>query len=160
MTARRVRGIEFRIEDRDEVLAVMDRLGSAHDGWINFHPAVPPEDEPPPPTGLGALFSTATYEVPVCTWVAGKVGRNGVEPDSIGVQHAAGPKVVARLAQLNTPLPRGWRPLQDHPRRGLVVRPPPGTTHGEELSWLLEAGTALSRVRLTGSWLAEVHEAA
>lgn len=136
----------------------MDRLGSAHDGWINFRPAVPPEDEPPPPTGLGALFSTARYDVPICTWVAGKVGRNGVEPDSLGVQHAAGPEVFAHLATIGISVPAGWRRVQDHPRRGLVVRPVPGTAHAEELSWLLEVGAALSAIRLTGSWVAEVHE--
>lgn len=160
MMARRVRALEFRIEELDPVLGEMDRLGTAHGGWINFHPAVPEEDEPPPPRGLGALFSSATYEVPVCTWVAGKLNRHGVEPDSLGVQHAAGPKSVRRLVALGIPLPDGWRAVQDHPRRGLVVRPVPGATHAEELSWLLEVGTALSVVRLTGTWTAEVHEAA
>ncbi len=160
MTARRVRVVEFRTEASEAILDEMERLGSAHDGWINFRPSLPEEDEPPPPTGIGAIFSVENYEVPICTWVAGKLNRHGVEPDSLGVQHAAGTKTVAHLAKIGISLPTGWRTVQDHPRRGLVVRPVAGTTLAEELSWLLEVGTALSAVRLTGAWLAEVHEAA
>jgi hypothetical protein len=55
-------------------------------------------------------------------------------------------------------LPEGWRWTQDHPRRGLVVRTPVGTPHAVQLQWLIEAGTALSKLRLTGDWRALVYE--
>ncbi|MHB8680894.1 MAG: hypothetical protein ACYDA2_02215 [Acidimicrobiales bacterium] len=149
---------EFRPEDPAAVLAEMDRLGAEHRGWINLQPGIRDEDAPPEPGGLTLLFAaSSTQEVPVCTWVAGKASRHGVEPDSLGVQHATGPRVVARLAGLGLPLPGGWRWTQDHPRRGLVVRTPEGTTHAEQLSWLVAAGTALSKVPLTGQWLAGVY---
>jgi len=63
---------------------------------------------------------------------------------------------VARLATLGVALPAGWRWQQDHPRRGLVVRPPIDLSHGDQLTWLLEAGTVLSTVPLTGLWEARV----
>lgn len=150
--------LEFRVEDRGVVLDHMTRLSTRHRGWLNLQPGIREEDAPESPTSLGLIFSSSTHTVPVCTWVPGRDGRHGVEPDSVGVQHATGPRVVARLAGLGVPLPEGWRWTQDHPRRGLVVRVPPGTPLDDELRWLLDAGTALSTVPLTGDWRALVYE--
>ncbi|HUY23264.1 MAG TPA: hypothetical protein VMV22_13085 [Acidimicrobiales bacterium] len=158
MARRRTEVIEFRVEDTGAVVRAMDDLATRHDGWLNLHPHVRPEDEPPPQRGLGTmLLAGAVHDVPVCTWVAGKVGRNGVQPDSVGVQHAVGTRVLARLTSAGVGLPEGWRLVQDHPRRGLVVTPPTHADHGAVLTWLLEAGMVVSAVRLTGDWRAEVH---
>lgn len=138
------------------MLARMEQLGESHGGWINFDPEVEEDDEPAPPTGLGAIFSTAVHQVPVCTWVAGKVSKHGIEPDSLGIQHATGTRAVARLAERGVPIPDGWRWMQDHPRRGLVVLVPHGTPYADEMRWLLRAGTTLSTVRLTGEWEARI----
>lgn len=154
----RAEEFEFRPEEPSAVLAQMERLGAAHRGWLNLQPGIREEDAPEPPTALGLIFSSAVQEVPVCTWVAGRQGRSGLEPDSLGVQHATGPRVVGRLASLGLPLPEGWRWTQDHPRRGLVVRTPVGTDHGDQLRWLVAAATALSGVPLTGDWRALVYE--
>jgi hypothetical protein len=153
-----MRLVEFRIEDSTEVVGLMNDLGAAHDGWINLHPQVRPEDEPPPRTGLSTLLlAGAVHDVPVCTWVAGKLTRQGPQPDSIGIQHAAGARVLGRLASAGLTLPDGWALVQDHPRRGLVVAPASAADKSSVLSWLLEAGMVLSVVRLTGEWQAEVH---
>lgn len=146
----------FSPEEPRAVVAAMDRLGADHAGWINLVPEVRDEDVPPEPVGLGTLFSGTIHEIPICTWAPGKVGRKGVEKDSLGVQHNRGTKIVARLATLGVALPAGWRWQQDHPRRGLVVRPPIDLSHGDQLTWLLEAGTVLSTVPLTGLWEARV----
>jgi hypothetical protein len=157
VTRRPTRLIEFRVEDTSAVVVAMDELAAVHDGWINLFPLVRPEDEPAPRSGLTTLLAGPVHDVPVCTWVAGKVARQGVQPDSIGVQHGAGARVLGRLASAGWGLPEGWRLVQDHPRRGLVVAPAPGADKGQVLSWLLEAGMVLSAVRLTGEWNAEVH---
>jgi hypothetical protein len=149
----------FSPENPAVVVGHMDRLGAAHEGWINLVPAVSEEDAPDPSVGLGNLFSSSGPEVPICTWAAGKEGRRGVEKDSLGIEHATGTKVVARLATLSVPVPEGWRSEQDHPRRGLVVRPPTDVSHLRQLTWLIDAGTALSRIRLTGLWEARVRPA-
>jgi hypothetical protein len=146
----------FAPEEPSAVVAQMDRLGAAHKGWINIVPEVREEDEPDQPVGLGTLFSATGPDVPICTWTPGKEGRRGVERDSLGIQHASGTKVVARLATLGVPVPDDWRWTQDHPKRGLVVRVPLGVAHGTELTWLLAAASALSRVRLTGQWAVRV----
>jgi hypothetical protein len=151
-----VEAFEFSPDDPDAVVAQMDRLAAAHQGWINLNPGVHEEDVPPQPVGLGSLFTGTVHEIPICTWVPGAVGRKGIERDSLGIQHNTGTKVVARLATLDLPLPPGWRWQQDHPRRGLVVRPPVEVSHADQLSWLLRAGTVLSKVPLTGQWEARV----
>ena len=157
MGRRRTELIEFRVEDTSAVVGVMNELAAAHDGWVNLHPQVRPEDEPPPRTGLTTLLlAGAVHDIPVCTWVAGKYSRQGQQPDSIGIQHAAGTRVLARLTSAGVGLPEGWRLVQDHPRRGLVVAPATDTDNGAVLTWILEAGMVLSVVRLTGDWNAEV----
>lgn len=145
------------MEDTSEVVGVMDDLAAAHDGWVNLHPEVRPEDEPPPRSGLTMLLAGPIHDVPVCTWVAGKATARGPLPDSIGVQHAAGERVRLRLVTAGVAVPEGWRIVQDHPRRGLIVNPAPDTSHHDVLAWTLEAGAALSAVRLSGEWRAEVH---
>jgi len=151
--------VTFAPENPAVVLGHMDRLGAGHHGWINLIPLAREEDEPGPPGGLGSLFSASGPEVPVCTWAAGKDGRRGVEKDVMGIEHATGPKALARLATLGLPLPAGWRWEQDNPKRGLVVRPPLDVAHDAQLTWLLDAGAALSRVPLTGQWEARVRPA-
>jgi hypothetical protein len=150
--------LEFDSDRPEAVLRHMERLGAAHRGWVNLQPGIREEDAPTPPTPLGLMFSADLYEVPVCTWVAGNVTRQGPAPDSLGVQHGTGPRVVARLVSLGHPLPEGWRWVQDHPRRGLVVRPPVGAGYAQELAWLIGAGTVLAAVPLTGKWRALVYE--
>jgi len=157
MARRRKELVGFRIEDSSRVVRAMDELATAHDGWVNLNPQVRPEDEPPPRAGLTTLLAGPVHDVPVCTWVAGKMGRQGVQPDSIGIQHAGGSRVLGRLASAGVALPEGWRLVQDHPRRGLVVAPASGAAHQDVLTWILEAGAVLSAVRLTGEWLAEIY---
>jgi len=157
MARRRKELVEFRIEDSSRVVHAMDELATAHDGWINLNPQVRPEDEPPPRAGLTTLLAGPVHDVPVCTWVAGKIARHGVQPDSIGIQHAGGSRVFARLTSAGVALPEGWRLVQDHPRRGLVVTPASGAAHQDVLTWILEAGAVLSAVRLTGEWRAEIY---
>lgn len=156
MKAAPVEAFTFRPDAPDVVVAQMDRLALAHQGWINLNPGAREEDVPPPSMGLGTLLTGTVHEVPVCTWAPGKLGRKGIERDSVGIQHNTGTKAVARLATLGVPIPAGWRWTQDHPRRGLVVRVPAEVPHAEQLAWLLDAGTAFSTVPLTGEWEARV----
>ena len=150
--------IEFSVGHDDDVVGAMDDLGARHGGWINLDPESDPDDDPPARRGLATLLLAGpAHDVPTCTWVAGKVGRNGVQPDQIGIQHGAGARVLWRLRDELGGLPEGWRLVQDHPRRGLVAEPASGDTHSTVLGWLLEAGTLLSAVRLTGAWQATVH---
>ncbi|HXW36147.1 MAG TPA: hypothetical protein VEJ87_16345 [Acidimicrobiales bacterium] len=157
--ASQVEVVEFTADDATPVVERMRDLANAHRGWVNLQPGIHPDDEPPPPSGLAALFAANApfFAVPVCTWTPGRMTRRGPAHDSLGIQHGTGPKVVARLASAGLPLKEGWRWTQDHPRRGLVLSLPAGTDPGEVVLWLIEATDILSAIDLTGDWRAEVH---
>lgn len=107
--------------------------------------------------GLFGWLSGRGPAVPVATWVPGSVTRRGTEPDSIGIQHGAGPRAFARLAEAGVAVPAGWRRLGDHPRRGLVVELPDGTDPQVALDWCLAACAVLSPAPLPDEWVAVVH---
>lgn len=151
--------VDFAEDDRGAVLARMEGLATAKSGWVNLQPGIDPEDEPPAPSPLAALFGVVRHPVPVCTWVPGHHGlRTEVSVDTVGVQHDRGTRVLRALAQAGVPLPDAWRPVQDHPRRGIVVEVPAGTPPAEVLDWLLRAGRFLTTLPITGEWRAEFHQ--
>ena len=122
--------------------AVADRLDER--GWVNLQPGVAEDDLPSPPSSLFGLFGARGPVVPLCTWHPGE--------RSAGVQHAAGPKIAKQVE-----IPPGWRVVQDHPRRGLVVRVPPDVSNVVVLRWLVDVGARLCPVPTTGQWVAELH---
>lgn len=141
-----------------ELVARMDELAAAGAGWVNLQPGIDPDDVPRAEPGLFGVFSGRGPVVPVATWTAaGPPRRRGPAPEEVGIQHPAGPRAAARLADAGHGVPAGWRVVQDHPRRGLVVQVPPGTAHGDVAAWLLRATAALAAVPVTGWWRATVH---
>ena len=131
--------VEFALSDVDGFAARLD----SH-GWVNLQPAVDDDDLPPPTGALFGLFSARGPVVPFCTWHSGE--------RSAGVQHGTGPKVASRVD-----IPVGWRILQDHPRRGLVVRVPSEVPDADVLRWLVGVGAALCPAPTGERWLAEIH---
>jgi len=158
MTRSRPEEIEFLPGQLGPVLARMGALTAAASGWINVRPIIEAEHEPSPPGPL-SIFGGSIHKVPTGTWMPGKVERSGsIGATRIGLQHAGGPRVAAKLRELGLALPEGWRVVQDHPRRGLVAKLPAGTDDAEVLDWLLRAAGALCAVPHTGRWRAEVFE--
>ena len=64
---------------------------------------------------------------------------------------------MARLAEAGTALPARWTLLQDHTRRGLLVRTPVDVDEAEVVEWSVRAGSALCRAPTTGRWQAVVY---
>ena len=138
----------------------MDELGAAHDGWVNLHPQVRPEDEPPPRTGLSTLL------------LAGAGPRHPGVHLGGGEAHRAMACSRTRSA-CSTPrapgcwpgwprpglaLPDGWasRPGPSPPRPGREPGRPAPTT-APSCRGSSRRAPILSAVRLTGEWQAEVH---
>ncbi len=142
--------------DEGDMTTVLDRvtdLTASGQGWINFSPEVEPGLEPPPRGKLFALMSGRGEAVPLATWSTdGPTGRF-----SLGITHGSGPKALERLREKELPLPVGWLPLSDSPRRGLVVTAPVDTDLDAALWWLLTATHILSVPPLTGDWLAKLY---
>ena len=156
MTRSRPEEIEFSADRTDDVVARMQTVAVSGSGWINLRPVVDPEDEPEPP-GLFAIFGGSPHKVPLATWMPGRAREEADPPETtVGLQHAAGPRVARRLAEAGLPLPDGWRVTQDHPRRGLVAKVPPGD-EAAVLAWMLRACRTVTAVPLTERWRVSVH---
>jgi hypothetical protein len=148
--------IEFHEQRRSAVVDRMVTMARSGTGWINLSPGLDVDEPPPTRSALTSLVGARGPDVPLATWTPAR--RR--DPASVGIQHGQGPKVVELLAQRGVPLPGTWRTLQDHPKRGLVVVPPPGdspTDLDEVLDWLLRASATLCPVRRTGEWRAYCH---
>jgi hypothetical protein len=133
----------LRLELPDgDVAPLLDHLDGAL--FANLSPGVD-EDEVPPRSALGHLVGARGPTVPLATWT----------PGEIGIQHAAGQRVVRTLAERGVPVPEEWYVAADHPKRGLVVKTyqsPPAET----LAWLVRAATVLCPLPITGPWIAGV----
>jgi hypothetical protein len=150
--------LEFLPPDDGEVAASLARLVAAGDGWINLIPGVP-EDSPDliMPTGLSALFGSRQPPVTMATLMPARADRRPPEGPTVGLMHPTGARAVARLAEAGIPLPKGWVVRQDHARRGLLLRCPPGADEAEVVDWCVRAGTELCRAEMTGRWQAVVY---
>jgi hypothetical protein len=155
--ARVVDRFEFLRADDTRLLAAMADLSDRSSGWINLLPGIPAEEEGSTrlPSSLGALFGTRQAPVTMCTWFPAP--RSGRAEMKLGIMHPRQSKVVASLRESGLGVPEGWRVEQDHPRRGLIVRPPADAHAAAVMQWAMEAALALALVPVTGSWMAEVH---
>jgi len=112
--------------------------------FVNLVPGVDADDVPPR-TALGHLFGNRGPVVPLATWT----------PGEIGLQHAAGQRVVRTLAERGVDVPDTWYVVSDHPKRGLVIRVYQ-TPAEEALRWLVRASTAVCPLPIIGPWHARV----
>jgi hypothetical protein len=151
--------VEFTRGDPTEVLDHMRRLAVTLGGWINLQPNIDPEDVPGSGFSILSVFSARGPAIPLATWMPGLNNRKGQPtPPEIGIQHPAGSRAIPVLRNRNLGVPDGWTPIQDHPKRGLVLRLPAGAAHDVVLAWLLDATAALCAYPLPDSWLAAVYE--
>lgn len=147
--------LEFREDRRVPVVDRMVAMAADRRGWLNLSPGldVDPDQAPAPQSPLAAIFSGRGPTVPLGTWTPAQ----GRDPSTVGIQHGEGPKTVARLDEWGAPVPEGWRVMQDHPKRGLVVATPAAATADEldgVLAWLLRAMGALCAWPRSGEWRA------
>ena len=145
--------ITFRADDRTELVARMTRLAKTRDGWVNIEPVLP-EGVEPPRQGLLAFFGARGPEALLATWIPGARKGDGFEPTRVGLQHSAGTRVLARLAEGGLPLPEGWKVDQDHRSRGVVATVPDRADPEEVAAWLLGAAERVATTPLTGNWRA------
>lgn len=153
--------IEFHEDERDAVVQRMVIMATKRQGWVNFTPGLDVDYPPPPRPALTGLFTARGPDVPLATW-SPPTKSSEREPATIGIQHPRGPRTVEWLANEGIPVPDGWRRLQDHPRRGLVLAVPPSIEPDEldvTLDWLLRATGKLCPIRRTGEWRALCYRA-
>lgn len=150
--------IEFTVTDPTAVVEAIGELVDARGGWVNLHPEVDADEAAAvTPSAVGALFRAPGPPIPQVTLIAPTEGRRGRTAAQLGLSHGVGSAVVRRLASEGLALPEGWKVVQDHVRRGLVVRLDDPPDVDRALTWALRAGTLLCPIATTGGWLAEVH---
>jgi hypothetical protein len=144
--------------DEDELSDIAARMaGVPAGGWVNLVPDLPDDIEVPARGALTSIFGARGPSVPMATWTA--PGSEKPPRMTFGVEHASGPRALVRLEAMGLGLRPGWRKVQDHPKRGLVVIAPLDESHEEVLWWLLSVCHALSEIELTGRWTARVYGA-
>ena len=72
----RARYVEFDADRLGEVVAAMDAIAAAREGWVNFEPAVREEDAPTD-GGVFSLFSGKGPAIPLGTWTPAQAPRRG-----------------------------------------------------------------------------------
>ncbi|MGH9117585.1 MAG: hypothetical protein ACRD0A_06820 [Acidimicrobiales bacterium] len=149
--------LEFSRFEPAAVIGRMTELAGSLGGWINLQPNVDPNDVPGSGLRLLSIFSARGPAVPLVTWMPGQATRRGATPAEVGIQHPAGSRAVPLLRERGIDVPAGWTVVQDHPKRGLVLRPTDDAAVGDVLEWLLRAAPALCPYELPTSWLAMVH---
>jgi hypothetical protein len=158
--SRRTDVVEFFRSDPAQLVAVLDELARTRDGWVNLQAVEDEEEAPdaqPARAGLFSLVGGRGPRIPVGTWVPGDRGGRRPDPDSIGIQHAAGPKALRQLVAAGVSPPEGASLLSDHPKRGLVVALPEGLEPAAVLAWLFRACDVLAPDPLPDTWVAIVH---
>ena len=147
----------FTTDDTAEVLSCMEDLAARGDGrgWLNLQPWVPDEDLPPT-SPLGRMFSSVGPAIPLATWVPQHRRGRSTVLGTIGISHATGRFAVRRLAERGVDVPPAWAVRQDHTRRGLVFELPDGAGVTDILRFLLAAMEALSGAATDGRWVADV----
>ena len=146
--------VEFLPDDADRVLQHMRRVLTRRRGWINLQPVPAREEEAATTTSL--FSGPAPPKLPLCTWKVEE--RRGRVEATVGIQHGAGMRIAPQLRELGVTAGPGWRLLQDHRRRGLVVFVPEDEDVRAVLDWLIRAGDHLSMVETTGRWAAELYD--
>jgi hypothetical protein len=154
---RQIERLEFTADDLAQVVARMARLAGAGEGWINLIPRVTDDDERPTSLGFFTMFGGGGSGVPMCTWIpAGHDHRGRLQP-SLGITHATGHRAAAELRSRDVPIPETWLVEQDHPHRGLILRPPADEPDEQVLAWALRAVTALSTPPPIRRWDADIY---
>jgi hypothetical protein len=149
--------VEFSGDKAAQIVAWMERLADAGDGWINVIPELNEDDERPTSLGFFTLFGGGGLGVTMCTWIPAAPDDHGGTHSSLGITHLTGQRAFARLTSLGVPVPGPWIVEQDHPRRGLVIRVPADEPHGEVLMWAMRAAAALSAPLRIRGWRADIY---
>lgn len=151
--------IEFDyVAPEPAVAALSGLVDDGAGGWINLHPEVEEEAVAAvTPSAVAALFRAPGPPIPQVTLMPPHTGRRGDKPARMGLTHGVGTRVIPRLRDADIALPEGWKVVQDHVRRGVVLDLAEPLDPGLAVDWALRAAVALCPIPTTGAWLAEVH---
>jgi len=138
----------FDSESLRHAIAVVDAVLLKNDAWCNLE-FESLDDSADSGQSLFGFLAARGPANPLATIMGPSAGRSS-RPVEVGIQHQAGVKAARQLVEAGIELLDGGRVIQDHPRRGLVVRCPDSVTADAIVSWLFPAMRELSRAPRTG----------
>ena len=143
-------------DDWEAVAGLVDEVWSAGTAeWVNVIPDLGDDVDTPP--SLVRIFSSRGPAVPVVTLVAPDRRGRKPRPGSVGIEHGAGDRVSARLAEAGLTRPGGWVLRQDHPKRGLVFEVSDEVPGAAALGHGVAVARWLSPSPPRGRWLVALH---
>jgi hypothetical protein len=143
--------VAFRRHDVGALERAVASVLTQPGAWINVEPDL--EDVDPRAVRRPGIFSSRGRAVPLSTLVVGEGGR----PHQLGVEHGSGRDAVERLRDAGVTVPDGTRVVSDHPRRGLVLNIPNGTSAAALAALLVATVAQLTVVPLGDRWIAQVY---
>lgn len=124
--------------------------------WCNLSFEPIDDDSVPPESALFGFLAARGPANPLATVM--RPAKDGDYLVEIGIQHQAGTKAANQLREAQLFGPKSARVVQDHPRRGLVVRWPKDESITALVQWIFPAMRELSRAPHTQAVLWEIRE--
>ncbi len=147
----------FNAHDGDSAIAVIETVLERPGRWCNLF-FEPIEDEnAPQESALFGFLAARGPANPLATLMTPKAESDFLL--EVGIQHRAGTKAAAQLKEAELFGPTTARVIQDHPRRGLVVKWPHDESITSLVAWLFPAMRELSRAPSTNDVLWELQDA-
>ena len=151
------RMVHFRSDDRSELVNEIAAIATEASGrrWVTVSPWVDHENLPVVSI-LHRLFSARASKVPEVTWVPAK----GEDPAELGVLHGTGPGALKRLVDAGVSAPDGWRPIQDHSKRGLLFLLPAEVPAETIVDFAVTVAAVLAEVPTDDRWVGQISSGA
>lgn len=137
----------FDAHDLASAVALFDRVLEQPGRWANLTFEPIEDEDAPQESPLFGLFAARGPANPLATLMTPK--KDGGYLLDVGLQHRAGTKAASQLRDAELFGPKTARVVQDHPRRGLVLRWPADETTTTLAEWLFPAMRELSRAPST-----------
>lgn len=145
----------FDAHDVEAAVRVIDLVLTEPGRWANLFFEPIDDENAVPESALFGFFAARGPANPLATLMAPKKDADHLL--EVGIQHQAGVKAAKQLKEAQILGPNEARVVQDHPRRGLVIKWPEGDLVGL-ITWLFPAMRELSRARSTNAVLWELQD--
>ncbi len=146
----------FDAHDVEAAVHVFNLVLAEPGRWCNLFFEPIEDDSIPPESPLFGFLAARGPANPLATIMTPK--KDVDYQLEVGIQHRAGTKAAAQLKEAELYGPTTARVVQDHPRRGLVVKWPQEQDMAALAGWLFPAMRELARAPSTNAILWELQD--
>ncbi len=146
----------FDAHDLEAAVRVFGLVVEKPGRWCNLFFEPIDDDSVVPDSALFGFLAARGPANPLATLMTPKKETDHLL--EVGIQHRAGTKAAAQLKEAELYGPTSARVVQDHPRRGLVIKWPEDEDLATLAGWLFPAMRELARAPSTNAILWELHD--